>query len=87
MIDEVKEVQLFDLKNDIGETTNIADKHPEVIRYLMELIENAREELGDCDRIGKGARFFDPDPKRPDIQKYNTWLANKKAIRQNKRTQ
>jgi hypothetical protein len=25
----VKQVQLFDLDNDIGETTNLADKHPE----------------------------------------------------------
>ena len=75
MIDEVKEVQLFDLKNDISETTNVAEKHPDIVKRLMNLIENAREELGDCDRIGKGSRFFDPEPKRPDIKKYNSWLA------------
>jgi len=73
-IDEVKEVQLFDLKNDIGETTNVADKHPEVVTRLMKLIDNARDELGDCDRIGKGARFYDSEPKRPDIEIYNSWL-------------
>jgi hypothetical protein len=70
MIDEVKEVQLFDLKNDIGETTNVANKHPEIVKRLMTKIENARLELGDCDRIGNGARFYDPQAKRPEIQKY-----------------
>ena len=75
MVDEVKEVQLFDLKNDIAETTNVADKHPEIVKRLMKSVENARQELGDCDRIGKGARFFDPQPKRPDIKKYKSWLA------------
>jgi arylsulfatase A-like enzyme len=77
-IDEVKELQLFDLKKDISETTNVADRHPKVVKRLMRLIENARKELGDCDRIGKGARFFDPQPKRPNIKKYKSWLAEQK---------
>jgi arylsulfatase len=75
MIDEVRKVQLFDLKNDISETTNVAARHPEIVQRLMGLIESARQELGDCDRIGEGARFFDSKPKRPDIEKYNAWLA------------
>jgi len=79
MIDEVKEVQLFDLKNDSSETTNVAEKHPEIVKRLMALIESGRQELGDCDRIGKGARFFDSEPKRPDIQKYNAWLAKQRT--------
>jgi hypothetical protein len=70
--------QLFDLNNDIGETTNVAAKHPEIVKRLMEQIENARLELGDCDRIGKGARFYDPQPKRPGIKKYNSWLKAQK---------
>ena len=74
MIDEVKEVQLYDLKNDISETTNVAKQHPEIVERLMGLIESARREIGDCDRIGKGARFFDSAPKRPDINKYKFWL-------------
>lgn len=78
MIDEVKEVQLFDLNNDMGETTNVAEKHPEIVKRLMTEIENARVELGDCDRIGKGARFYDPQPKRPGIKKYNSWLTKNK---------
>lgn len=78
MIDEVKAVQLFDLKNDIGETTNVASKHPEIVKRLMTKIENARLELGDCDRIGNGARFYDPQAKRPEIQKYKSWLSKQK---------
>ena len=78
MIDEVKEVQLFDLENDIGEKTNVANKHPEIVKRLMKEIENARLELGDCDRIGKGARFYDPQPKRPGIKKYKSWLTKNK---------
>ncbi|MFP6894703.1 MAG: sulfatase-like hydrolase/transferase, partial [Opitutales bacterium] len=64
MIDAVKEVQLFDLQADIGETKNLAKEHPDVVGRLMKLIENAREDIGDYDRIGKGARFFDSEPKR-----------------------
>lgn len=78
MIDEVKKVHLFDLKNDISETTNVADKHPKIVKRLMKSIENARDELGDCARIGKGARFFDPEPKRPGIKEYKSWLAEQK---------
>jgi len=74
MIDEVKEVQLYDLKNDISETTNVAKQHPEIVERLMGLIESARKRIGDCDRIGRGARFFDSAPKRPDINKYKSWL-------------
>ncbi len=75
MIDEVPTIQLFDLENDVGETTNLADKHPEIVKRLMVLIEEAREELGDCDRIGTGARFFDSGGKRPDIHGYKNWLS------------
>ncbi len=78
MIDEVKEIQLFDLKNDISESKNIAQEHPEIVKRLMKSIETARKEIGDCDRIGEGARFFDPEPKRPDIKRYNSWLAKSK---------
>ncbi len=79
MIDEVAELQLFDLKNDIGETINVAEEHPEIVTRLMQRIDAAREELGDCGRIGRGARFFDSDPKRPDVGKYNAWRAKQRG--------
>ncbi len=38
-----------------------------VVAELLKKAEWAREDIGDFNRIGKNARFFDPQPKRPDI--------------------
>jgi arylsulfatase len=67
MVNEVKELSLYDLEADIGEEHNVADEHPEVVARLMKLIERGRQDLGDYDRVGQGARFFDDGPKRPDM--------------------
>jgi arylsulfatase A len=48
--------ELYDLHADIGETTNVAEKHPQVVARLKALIETAREDLGDGDRQGVGVR-------------------------------
>ncbi len=72
-IDEVKEVELYDLKNDAGEEKNIAKEHPKIVDRLMMQIERARVEIGDVDRIGSGARFYDKEEKRPEIAKYKKW--------------
>lgn len=63
MIDRVPETALYDLDADPSETSNVAAQHPEIVVQLETLIANAREELGDWDQIGKGARFFDPEPR------------------------
>jgi arylsulfatase A-like enzyme len=39
--------ELFDLKNDVGETTNVADLHPEIVSRLEAAAEHARTALGD----------------------------------------
>ncbi|MCH7725177.1 MAG: sulfatase-like hydrolase/transferase, partial [Planctomycetes bacterium] len=57
---------LFDLDADLGETTDVADKHADLVARLTALAEKARRDLGDYDRIGNGARFFDKGPRRPD---------------------
>ena len=51
-------LELFDLENDISETTNVADKHPEVVRRLEGYLESARRDLGDSltGRQGKNVR-------------------------------
>jgi arylsulfatase A-like enzyme len=51
-------LSLFDLEQDIGETTNVADRHPDVVKQLLEYAERAREDLGDSltDRVGKNVR-------------------------------
>ena len=61
---------LVDLDNDIGETMNVADQHPDVVERLLALAETMRQDLGDFDRVGKNMRFFDPietRPKRPPV--------------------
>jgi arylsulfatase A len=53
-----KGVQLFDLDADVGETKDLADKHPDVVKKLQALLEKAREDLGDAlsKRAGKNRR-------------------------------
>ncbi len=61
---------LVDLANDLGETTNVAVEHPQVVERLLGLAEAMREDLGDYNRVGKNMRFFDPiktRPKKPPI--------------------
>ncbi len=56
---------LVDLNTDVGETTNVAQQHPDVVRRLLALAEGMRDDLGDYDRVGKNMRFFDTNGKRP----------------------
>lgn len=37
-----KPVELYDLSKDIGETTNLAEKHPEVVEKFTKLLQSAR---------------------------------------------
>ena len=39
--------ELYDLKNDIGETNNVANENPEIVTMLMKKIEACRIDLGD----------------------------------------
>ena len=57
---------LVDLERDIGETRNVAPRHPPVVKRLLDLAESMRADLGDADRVGKNMRFFDPLDERPD---------------------
>ena len=49
---------LFDLEADIGETTSVAEEHPDVVARLLLYAETARAELGDTatKRTGSGVR-------------------------------
>jgi arylsulfatase A len=51
-------LSLFDLSEDVGEKTNVAEKHPEVVKRLQALAEEARKELGDSatKQTGSGVR-------------------------------
>ncbi|HYG75533.1 MAG TPA: sulfatase [Planctomycetota bacterium] len=50
--------ELFDLENDVGETTDVAAKYPEIVKKLEAYLEAAREDLGDSrtSRKGKNVR-------------------------------
>jgi arylsulfatase A-like enzyme len=56
---------LVDLSKDLGEATNIAKQHPEVVKRLLGLADHMRKDLGDFDQVGKNMRFFDPIDARP----------------------
>jgi arylsulfatase A-like enzyme len=49
---------LFDLKNDLGETTDVAAKNPSIVARLEQYAETARAALGDTltDRVGSEVR-------------------------------
>jgi len=50
------ELRLFNLVDDIHEDENVAEQHPDVVRRLLALAEEARRDLGDVDRAGENQR-------------------------------
>ncbi|GAB6167051.1 sulfatase [Thermostilla marina] len=70
MQEAVPEPQLYDLVEDISEKHDVAAEHPEVVDRLMNLVDKARAELGDYDRIGPGQRFFEPGPRRSESRRW-----------------
>lgn len=68
---------LFDLETDIGETIDVAQAHPEIVKQLLDLADWARKDIGDYDRMGLNARFFDAQPRRPDVAK---WLDQQDSV-------
>ena len=54
--EKMKFPQLFDLENDIGESQNLAEKHPEIVQKLIDLASIARQDLGDGKQTGLGQR-------------------------------
>ncbi len=73
---EIAEPFLVDLEKDIGETTNVAQENPKVVKRLQDLAEAARADIGDHDRVGKNVRFFDPQEARPEKPR-GTWFRRK----------
>ncbi len=62
---EDNSLELYNLKKDIGESRNMAEKHPDKVRELFTLLDNWRKEVG--------AQLPSPnpdyDPKRADKKK------------------
>ena len=63
--DAVDKPLLFDLEKDIGEQIDLAEEYPDIVEELMQEADKARVELGDYNRIGSGARFYDEGEIRP----------------------
>jgi arylsulfatase A-like enzyme len=55
---QLKTAELYDLANDIGETTDVSAKHPDIVKQLEAEAEKARADLGDAltKRPGSGHR-------------------------------
>jgi arylsulfatase A len=49
-------LELFDLEADIGETTDVANSHPEIVDHLSKLADVMRKDLGDNNVRGAGIR-------------------------------
>lgn len=51
-------LELYDLDRDVSETLDVAEQHPNIVRELQELAEEARGDLGDSlmGRTGKNVR-------------------------------
>ena len=49
------DLALYDLRADIGETTNVTEKHPDVVAKIQALADAARKDLGDSAAKRKGA--------------------------------
>jgi len=64
-------LSLYDLDNDVSETTNVIEDHPEVVQQLMAAAETARADLGDSLQKRKGSgvrppgRMTDQDERLP----------------------
>lgn len=65
MIDAVPDNQLYNMDADPEEQQNVVVAHPDVVANLLTLADKARQELGDHDRLGTGARYFDTTAPRP----------------------
>ncbi|MEP3479829.1 MAG: sulfatase [Fuerstiella sp.] len=52
----IEDVTLYNLEDDIGETTNVAKDHPDVVASLLKQIDFAKKDIGYHNQIGKNSR-------------------------------
>ena len=59
------DLALYNLKEDLGETTDIQDQHPEIVAKLQRYADDARQELGDSAHKITGAGYRPPARLEP----------------------
>ena len=64
-IERLPQNQLYQLAADPSESEDLSAKHPDVVKFLTELADESRADLGDHTGPGIGARFFDEGPRWP----------------------
>ncbi|MEM9144489.1 MAG: sulfatase, partial [Bacteroidota bacterium] len=76
-MEAVRDIELYNLREDRAERRDVAKDNPQKVQELLALVDKARKDIGDFNSIGAGARFFDEDPVRPDVLKFqgeeSTW--------------
>ena len=53
---EIGEARLYNLEEDLSETTNVLLQHPEVVSQMEKLINQVRMDMGDWEYEGKNQR-------------------------------
>ncbi|MEI6865744.1 sulfatase [Flavicella sp.] len=53
---------LYDLENDISETTDVAAENPKIVTELVKLLDWAKEDIGNLEKRGKNARALGTEP-------------------------
>ncbi len=64
---DIDEPLLYNLQADIGEQTNVADKHPEIVKRLLKLAKKAQKDIGDYNIRGQGIRNYEAFDPRPNV--------------------
>lgn len=66
-------LSLFDMTKDVGETTDVAAQHPEVVARIQQLADAMRADLGDSARRQKGAGVREPGRLQPGDKRFD-WV-------------
>ncbi|THV60815.1 arylsulfatase [Flagellimonas alvinocaridis] len=57
---DMEEIELYDVVNDVSETSNVAEAHPEIVAEIKVLADNMRQRLGDSLMEQEGSETREP---------------------------
>ena len=57
---KLEKAELYDLDSDISEATDVAAQHPDIVKRIEALAEQARDDLGDSLMNRKGTGLREP---------------------------